>query len=420
VLDFRPPKDSPVLLSFVKLGLPLYMKFQLHDTQVQPVPGAVERFGAVKGKRGMICPNHSNRHDPQVMFEFSRIVKEDFNYIAAREVFDWDNGRNGWWIQHLGAYSVVRGAADRESFKMSRKIIAEGKKKLVLFPEGEISRQNDTLMALESGAPQLCFWAVEELSKNSSDSNAPIPPVLLIPVALKYTFTKDVTPELKKTVSHLEEEVGLMSSNDNPLMERLYALGQTLLSTLEREYGCQSTNGQETNKRIARLRLHILKNAADQLHIKLPDSGKELDSVRIIRNTLDDFIYSDETPKSDYERKLHDEKAKVIRGLYKDMERVVNFIAIYDGYLAEHNTQEQFSDVLDRVETEVLRCREPSFRGPRRVLVDVGTPIDMTARYADYKKDKRNVLSKTIEEVSGQLTSMLTRLEQSRSPFIVQ
>ena len=164
MLDFRPPKDNPALISVVKLFLPIYMKVKLHDTQVQPVAGAVERFDVVRGKRGMICPNHSNRHDPQVMFAFARIVKEDFNYIAAREVFDWDDGWNGWWIQRLGAYSVVRGAADRESFKMTRKIIAEGKKKLVLFPEGEISRQNDTLMALESGAAQLCFWAVEELN----------------------------------------------------------------------------------------------------------------------------------------------------------------------------------------------------------------------------------------------------------------
>lgn len=416
MLDFRPPKDSPALISFVKLAMPIYMKVKLHDTQVHLVEGAAERFGVVRGKRGMICPNHSNRHDPQVMFAFSRIVKEDFNYIAAREVFDWDNGWNGWWIQHMGGYSVVRGAPDRESFKMTRKIIAEGKKKLVLFPEGEISRQNDTLMALESGAAQLCFWAVEELSKISA--NGIVEPVLLLPVALKYTFTKDVRPALKRKVSVLEERLGLKSSEDTPLRERIRAIGQNLLTTLECEYNYNHTDGNDPSKRIMRLRQHILKSAADHLHIKLPENNKELDSVRTIRNTLDDFIYSDEIPKSEYQRKLHDEKAAVIKGFYRDLDRVVNFIAVYDTYLDEQNTQERFADILDRLETEVIGG-EPSFTGPRRVLIDVGQPINMSDRYADYKKDKRAILSKTIEEVSEQLSKMLKQLEQMRTPILV-
>ncbi|PWT96996.1 MAG: hypothetical protein C5B53_08605 [Candidatus Melainabacteria bacterium] len=416
MLDFRPPIDSPALLSCVKLGLPLYMKFNLHDTRVEPVEGATERFKALRGKRGMICPNHSNRHDPQVMFAFSRIVKEDFNYIAAREVFDWDNGRNGWWIQRMGAYSVVRGAADRESFKMTRKILAEGKKKLVLFPEGEISRQNDTLMALESGAAQLCFWAVEELNKGNANGN--IEPIFLLPMALKYTFTKDVRPALRRKVSVIEERLGLKPSENTPIRERIRVIGQSLLATLEHEYNYNNKDGQIPSERIMRLRQHILKSAAEQLHIKLPENNRELESVRIIRNTLDDFIYSDEIPKSEYQRKIHDEKAAVIRGFYRDLERVVNFIAIYDTYLDEQNTQERFADILDRLETEVIGG-EPSFTGPRRVLLDVGQAINMSDRYADYKKDKRAILAKTMEEVSGQLTSMLKQLEQMRTPILV-
>lgn len=392
------------------------MKFNLHDTRVEPVEGATERFKALRGKRGMICPNHSNRHDPQVMFAFSRIVKEDFNYIAAREVFDWDNGRNGWWIQRMGAYSVVRGAADRESFKMTRKILAEGKKKLVLFPEGEISRQNDTLMALESGAAQLCFWAVEELNKGNANGN--IEPIFLLPMALKYTFTKDVRPALRRKVSVIEERLGLKPSENTPIRERIRVIGQSLLATLEHEYNYNNKDGQIPSERIMRLRQHILKSAAEQLHIKLPENNRELESVRIIRNTLDDFIYSDEIPKSEYQRKIHDEKAAVIRGFYRDLERVVNFIAIYDTYLDEQNTQERFADILDRLETEVIGG-EPSFTGPRRVLLDVGQAINMSDRYADYKKDKRAILAKTMEEVSGQLTSMLKQLEQMRTPILV-
>ena len=141
LLDFKPPLDWPFLLWWSKINFPLYMKLTLGDTTIKIEKGALERFHKLKGRRAMICPNHSNRHDPQVMFSFSREAEEYFNFVAAREVFEYDHGVNGWWLQHAGCYSVVRGAADRESFKTTRRLLVEGKKKLVLFPEGEISRQ---------------------------------------------------------------------------------------------------------------------------------------------------------------------------------------------------------------------------------------------------------------------------------------
>lgn len=85
----------------------------MSDTQIRVKEGALERFSKLKGKRALVCPNHSNRHDPQAMFFFGQAAKETFNYVAAREVFDWDHGFNGWWLQHIGAYSVVRRAGPR-------------------------------------------------------------------------------------------------------------------------------------------------------------------------------------------------------------------------------------------------------------------------------------------------------------------
>jgi len=418
MLDFRPPKDSLALIKVIKLGLPLYMKFKLHDTYVEPVPGALERFAASSGKRGMVCPNHANRHDPQVMFAFSRLAKEDFNFVAAREVFDWDNGRNGWWLQHLGAFSVVRGAADRESFKTSRKIICEGKKKLVLFPEGEISRQNDTLMPLESGAVQLCFWAVEELAKGDTAGGRPVAPVLLIPVAIKYTYSTDIKPALGKTLALLEAKLAMKTSQDRSLFQRLRSIGEALLTALEAQYDCKVASNQSVNERISSMRRQILKNAANQLRIALPENGKQLDWVRIIRNSLDDFIYSDDPPRSDYERKMHDEKAAFIRTFYRDLDRVVNFISIHEGYLAENRTQERFVDILERLESEILGG-EPTLKGPRRVLIDVGTAIDMSSQYNEYRRAKRSVLTRITDELATQISTMLLKLENMRSPIMV-
>ncbi len=392
------------------------MKIQTGGVSLCPVNGALDRFQKVSKKRGMVCPNHSNRIDPEILFRFSMLANEDFNYVAAREVFDWDNGFNGWLLQRLGAYSVVRGAVDRESFKMTRKVIAEGKKKLVLFPEGEISRQNDTLMPLESGAAQLTFWAVEELAKMTGN-NARIEPIYLTPMALKYVYSSDIRPALRRALSALEYRLDLKPEGDE-FYARLRAISAKLLETLEKEYGLKTNHDLAMNDRIQALRGHILNSIAPQLHVQLPPNAKPLECVRILRNAMDEFVYVDETPKSEYHRKIHDQKTAIVKGFYRDLDRVVNFIVIYEGYFKETNTQERFADILERLETEIIGG-EPSVKGSRQVLLDVGESINMSELYADYKKEKRPTLNRVTDQISHQISEMLIKLDGMRTPLIL-
>lgn len=392
------------------------MKISLHETQVKGADGALQRFRAYQGKRALVCPNHANRHDPQVVFSFSRLVGEDFNFIAAREVFDWDKGFNGWWLQHLGCYSVVRGAPDRESFKTTKRILYEGKKKLVLFPEGEISRQNDTLMPLESGAAQMAFWALDDFAKQDGGN---MPPLFIVPLALKYTFTQDVRPALSACLAELEARLSISPNSQSSMYQRLRTLAEKLLSTLEAEYTYKPAPNADINERVVALKGHVLASVSRQLNVSIPPNGKHLEAVRILRNAMDDVVYSDEHEASDYQRQIHEEKCSVIRGLYRDLDRVVTFIAIYEGYLKESMTQERFSDVLDRLETEIMRVREPSFRGPRQVIVDVGEGIDLNTHYQDYKSQKRATIAKIMDQLSAEMSRMLLRMESTRNPIKV-
>ena len=91
--------------------------------------------------------------DPTVVFLLSKQISQPFYYMAARETFDKGKlgGIRSYVMQRLGVYSVVRGTADRNAFRTTRQILVEGKWPLVIFGEGEISRQNDTVMRFERG-----------------------------------------------------------------------------------------------------------------------------------------------------------------------------------------------------------------------------------------------------------------------------
>ena len=384
----------------------------MKHAEVRVLGDGIERFKQLQGKRVMVCPNHSHRHDPEVMFILSCLAGEEFNFIAAREVFDWNNGMNGWFLQHMGVYSVVRGAVDRESFKMTKHLLVEGKKKLVLFPEGEISRQNDVLLPLESGAAQLSFMAFDELHKKSPDE-----PMYILPVALKYTYKNDLTPLLTELIGQLELKLGIKSSGETSLYKRVRTASEVVLKTLEEEYDLKPAADSELNSRITGLKKHILKTMAEVLHVNLPESGSQLDWVRVLRNTLDDFIYSDEENLPPYQKKIHEEKSEKIKAFYRDLDRVVRFIAIYDGYLSPPITQERLINVIELIEAEVYG--EAKIKGPRLVLITVGKPINLLDYYADYKKSKKATIEKLRSEMSEQLFTMLTEADKQRESVFV-
>ena len=413
MLDFKPPRDNPFFIWLIKTLLPAVMKFQMKNARLEVVGDGLARFAQLKGKRTVICPNHPCSDDPQTMFAFSKQARENFNFLAAREVFDWDHGLRGWAFQMMGCYSVVRGAVDRESFKTTRRLIVEGRKKLVIFPEGEISRQNDTLMPLESGVAQMTFWALDELQKKEVSE-----PVYILPVVIKYTYGGDIRQALCRSLTLLEDKLDVASGREDSLYERLRKIAEKILSAIEREYSHKPPADTSFNDRIVSLRAAILKKVSTYLEVELPDGGSQLDWIRVLRNAMDDFIYSEETSMSAYEKRIHEEKAGEIKAFYHDLDRVVNFIAIYDGYLRDRLTQERFADVLDRLEREVFG--EPEPKGARVILLDVGRPINLLDYYPAYKSNKKTAILKVNEELSQQMATMLEALDVKRPAVFVE
>src|SRR6185369_14744519 len=123
----------------------------------------------------------------------------------------------GWWFQSMGCYSVTRGAADQESFAMTRKILTEGKRKLVMFPEGEVTRRPDFLLPLRKGATHLFFEAQEELRQSQ-----PGEPILIQPIGIRWLYRHDITGWLNFIVGRIENKLDLQN-NGGGLVQRVQA-----------------------------------------------------------------------------------------------------------------------------------------------------------------------------------------------------
>lgn len=288
-----------------------------------------------------------------------------------------------------------------------------GKKKLVIFPEGEISRQNDTLMPLETGVAQMSFWSLEELQKQGKQE-----PVFLLPVAIKYTYRSDIREELRQALARLEARLGVTDVKTSSLYERLHAVALAVLSALEVEYEHKASIGSSTNDRLAHLRQYVLNNIATNLQVQLPTGQSPLAYVRILRNTLDDYIYDHTEEPSAYQKQLHEQQTAKIRQFYRDLDRVVNFIAIYEGYLQERMSQERFAEIVDRFETEVFG--NATIKGPRLVCVKIGEPLALLDYWEAYKSGKKTTIQKVTDELGQRIYSMLQEMDAGRNAILME
>ena len=255
-------------------------------------------------------------------------------------------GIKSFFLQRLGTYSVVRASVDREAFRTTRKLLTEGKHPLVIFAEGEISRQNDTVLPFESGVVQLCFWALDDMAKGDA-----VKPLYVVPIGIKYVYDEGMWDEIEAALTRLEREIfpqGSPAAAD--LYGRLRQIGIAMVSTLEREYKLRADEDRSLNERIETLREHILSQMEEFMGVIPQTTTPPRTRIRTLKNLIDAEIYRETEGLSAYERQIHEQRLEKFQEFYPDLNRLFNFIAIYDGYVGENRSPERFLEVITRLE----------------------------------------------------------------------
>ena len=313
--------------------------------------------------------------------------------MAARETFD--RGKFGairsYIMQRLGVYSIVRGTVDRNAFRTTRQILSDGKWPLVIFGEGEISRQNDTVMRFEKGIIQLCFWALDDMKKAENNK-----PLYVVPIGIKYRYTEDMWDTIDTALTALERNI-LPPDARTPVerYQRLRRIGIAVLKTLAEEYQYKVEPSVSLNEHIQGLKEQILSHAEKIMGIQ--SDADILTRVRALKNIVDAEVYRDVEQMTEYERKIHDELLHKFQQFYPDLNRLINFIAITDGYVAEEHSPERYLEVIFRLEKEVFGTAK--MRGPRVASIRVGEPKNLLEHYDTYRTQKKE----TVEQITGEL-----------------
>ncbi len=392
--DFYPPKPNPRLVQLCQFIAPLVcywhyrMSFKIH-------PDSLQRLDALRDERVILLANHPTYHDWIAVFLLSGHLGKAFHYLAAYERF---KAWNGAFIQQLGAYSVRRGLGDRASVAFTLDLLTQPAVHLVIFPEGGCSFQNDTVMPFRPGAIQIALQAINRVNRRGDS----VPNLYAVPVSIKYRYTSNMKPVIHKTLQRLEQMLRLTDRPHRPtLYQRLRSVAEQVLVSIEQDYDLhnEAIAAQPWNERIPRIKLHAIQDCETQLNLSPPPHLPIRERVYRVQYALESRA-----------ELLGIENFSQYETLHRAAASLLNFDAIYDGYVAEAPTSERFLDTLIRLERQVFNVGYPPPKGRREVLMHIGEPINLKDHLPAYQRDRSTVVDSLTHQLHGKVQHHLNRL----------
>ncbi len=335
-----------------------------------------------RGDGILVCPNHSDHIDANVLFEVAERVGRPFCYMAAYQIFSGTAGLRRWLFPRIGAFPVDREGADLTAFKAAVDILVQATHPLAIFPEGEVYFVADRLTPLREGAASVAIAAARKLTDKDKT-------VWVVPTAIKYRFLEsyDPIPDLLALMSELETCIGWRPRTDQPLIDRIDLFATAMIGLKELEYLGEVQTGS-LPERLTNLREHLLAQI-EQRRFGERRSGPVPGRVKDLRRAcLDRLAYSATPP---------DEVPQLQRDL-DDLFVVVQLYSYPGDYIRECPTVERVTETLRKLEEDaLLRGGESHSRGPRRAVVRLGPPIDVAAILREAGKPRHAVAALTAE-----------------------
>jgi 1-acyl-sn-glycerol-3-phosphate acyltransferase len=354
-----------------------------------------EHLAAVRDTDGvMFTPNHSHDSDPHVMMDVAKRLGEQFYFMAAWQIFKGHHGVDGFVLQRMGAFSVDREGCDRRAMRQAVDLMTTGRR-LVVFPEGEIYHTNERLTPLREGVAFMAGTAQKDLDKQGDGRK-----VWIVPTAIRYTYLRDVTPALEESMTELEAHMRLRPGRGRPLVDRILAFGDAMLTVKEKEQLGRPGDGPLAP------RIQSLIGAILDRHERawLDKPTGPADSVSLRVKTLRQHLLARWAAED-----CDDAQRAKAREALDDVQLVMQLYSYPGDYVAERPTLERMAETIEKFEEDVHGGLVRP-KGDRAARVLLGPPIDVASetkgkrpRAAATELTKK--LETTLRDLMGKLTS---------------
>jgi len=407
---FVPPRHNAAVFAFARATVPRLARLFGNVYDVHIPAADLERLAGCGEGRALLCPNHPTETDPIVVFWISGLLGQRFNFLATRETLD---GPRGWLLNRIGAYSVIRGFPDRDSIRMTRKLLAELDRKVVIFPEGQVYERNDTLLDFQGGVAQMAFWALDDLDKAGKPPELP-----LFPIAIRYRCHRPPDAMIARALADLERTLALEPNTSLGAYERLTRIGGEVLGRIEREEGIKSAAGEPFAERIPVAQQRALERVAKAIGGKLDLAAPPADRLHSLYNQLRTWVGATSDEQSGYDERRYRHRVQIAAPLFKDLLRLQNFIAITGSYVADEPNAERFLEVLNSFQLEVFGGVR--HRAPFAASVRVAPGLALGDRLAEYRLRKRETVSQATQDTRTAIRTLLAEMHSEATPICLE
>ena len=380
---FIPPYRSTWWCRLAAPLLPLYLRQLLRIARWKFEGIDALRASLAQGAGILLTANHCRRADPLVISLLGIHLRQFFYYTVAYHQFK-QSRLMGWLMHRLGGYSLWREGMDRESLRMSIRLLSEAERPIVLFPEGTWFRQNDRLGPLQEGATLILRQAAR-LGQH---------PVVVHPLAIKYWLLEDPRPALHRRLEALESRLSWSPQADIGLVARIEKLASALLAIKECELWSIAQTGT-LDERIQRLADAHVSMQEVVLFGKASD-GWMLKRIRRLRQILVRQLVEETDAK-----KIMDARHALHLLVFCE-----NVSANSHDYLRERPSFERLTETVLRIE-ETLHDDIETAVAPVGVTLAVGPAIEMHRFPATRKPGSDPLLKEIACGIQGLLDRML-------------
>lgn len=408
MLDFIEPALSKHLVSFTQALWPVYAKIRYRGLQLTVAEKAIEAFRKTNGQPAIICANHSRAEDAEVLFGLSAVVGEKFHFLTAREVFGNKGTFRAQWLQKLGCFSVERGLADASAFRMMRSLLLKGAK-LVVFPEGEITHQNENLLALENGPEHIALSIMNEFEQHDSGKT-----VFILPLAMKYAYSKDMNQAVTSSLIKIERKLERNAKPGESVRIRVAKAFDLLLGQLEKQYGVKSDKGCHLGERWQLLREGIIEKCMKLLDLRLPSSMTQLRRMHILEIRLSRRAPQGWKGAFAWQPAKSDDMVKN-RLCKNHLNLATNLISLGEHSFDHPLKQEEACELISVLELALFGTS--SIRKPNKVTISAGSLIDVNDFVQAYRRNKHEGINMLKAKLSQEIVHSLLEIEKNGEQF---